>query len=266
MREEITYFAAPERALPLYISIAGISYCDGSYHIQRYDSGCTVIEYVISGSGTVSNGERTYTASANDIYIMRQNGTQDYYSDASDPWVKMFLNIRGPLFEQLLDAYGFSMDTVINADGMEADFRRMIDIAFDRTKDDQEIFSRIAVELFAIVVRLSAKKRSSAPLSEAGKIKKYIDENLNRIVSNKELSDLIHRCEDYCIKRFREEYGKAPYEYQTERKMSAAKTLLKNTNLSVGEISDSLGYCDQHYFSNIFKKKCGASPSKYREV
>jgi AraC-like DNA-binding protein len=54
-------------------------------------------------------------------------------------------------------------------------------------------------------------------------------------------------------------------DYQIDEKMRAAKTILRRSNLTVAEIAERLGYCDQHYFSNQFKKKCGISPSEYRK-
>ena len=48
--------------------------------------------------------------------------------------------------------------------------------------------------------------------------------------------------------------------------LEQARTLLRNTRQRVREISDSLGFCDEHYFSYIFKKKCGKTPGEYRRV
>jgi two-component system response regulator YesN len=41
--------------------------------------------------------------------------------------------------------------------------------------------------------------------------------------------------------------------------------MLKNTKMSVKEIASALGYDDQHYFSYMFKKRCGTSPTQYRK-
>ena len=264
MKEDITYFSTPEKKPPFYISMSGISYCDGSYHIKRPDSHCTVVEYVISGKGTVSDGERTFVAKGGDIYIMRQNQIHDYKSDAKDPWVKMFINIRGLFAEELLASYGFDKDIVISCEGMEEDFHRIIDITKDRSLSDSEIFSRAVLEFHSFVIKLS-EKRNSTGYDDMAMLRDHLAKNTDRIVSNKELSELIHRCEDYCIKKFSTAYGKTPYEYQIDKKINAAKMLLKSTGLTVCEIAEKLGYSDQHYFSNLFKKRCGVSPTKYKK-
>ena len=55
-------------------------------------------------------------------------------------------------------------------------------------------------------------------------------------------------------------------DYQIQQKVFSAKNMLANTNLSVKEIASSLGYEDQHYFSYMFKKRCGKSPTQYRKI
>jgi AraC-like DNA-binding protein len=64
--------------------------------------------------------------------------------------------------------------------------------------------------------------------------------------------------------RFKQELGITPHQYILQQKMSLARKLLAQTDLSVSEIADSLAFPDMYYFSNIFKMKVGKSPSQYR--
>ena len=96
-------------------------------------------------------------------------------------------------------------------------------------------------------------------------LKNYIDANPNKIIGNGELAAMIYRSKDYTVKKFRESYGRTPYDYQLDCKLSVAKRLLSDTALSIRDISERLGYSDQHYFSNLFKEKCGVTPSAYRK-
>lgn len=267
MREDIVCFNISDTAQPFYVSLAGTSYCDGSYHIKRKHSGCTVIEYVLRGTGIVSDGVMTERADAGKIYILRQGRDHDYCSDPKAPWIKMFLNLRGELAEHLLSSYGITGDLVINGEGMEHYFREMLDVAFDKALEDDEKSSMIAVTFYEFVISLSKKRSPRESVDpEMLVLRRYIAENSHRIVGNRELSTVIHRCEDHCVKHFKKAFGKTPYEYQIDEKLSSAKLILKNTNLPICEIAERLGYCDQHYFSNLFKKKCGVSPSEYRKL
>ncbi len=59
--------------------------------------------------------------------------------------------------------------------------------------------------------------------------------------------------------------GRTYTEHVQEKRLSQAAFLLKNTNLSVEEISGAVGYENKSYFHRIFSAKFGASPKKYRQ-
>ena len=58
--------------------------------------------------------------------------------------------------------------------------------------------------------------------------------------------------------------GVSPNEYRTGLRMAAAKSMLRNSNLSVLEIALHVGFDDPYYFSRLFKKCVGVSPRVYR--
>lgn len=62
-----------------------------------------------------------------------------------------------------------------------------------------------------------------------------------------------------------QKYGIAPKDYLIGKRIAHAKRLLRETDASVMEISVSVGYVDQLYFSRIFKKREGISPLAYRK-
>ena len=64
---------------------------------------------------------------------------------------------------------------------------------------------------------------------------------------------------------FKEKYGLPPYKYQLMLKMDYATDLLMHTDLSIGEISDKLGFQNQLYFSASYKKQVGVTPSEMRK-
>ena len=55
----------------------------------------------------------------------------------------------------------------------------------------------------------------------------------------------------------------SPIEYFIELKMREAKRLFEESSMNVSQIADYLGFSSIHYFSKLFKRKCGSSPSQY---
>lgn len=275
MKEDIVHFYVPQTKVPFYMEMAGISYCDGTYRMKRQESAETVLEYVVEGRGYLNVDGENYAATKGDVYILRKKTTHTYWSDAKSPWVKIFFNIRGSLAEKILEEYklGTKGKVVLNGEGLEDDFREMLARVSDNTISQAERFDEAAIDFLKIVIKLANLERMRGNLKgdlmsvedEMNKLIEYITMNPKRIVSNQELGDVIFHSKDYVIKRFFANFGVTPYEYQIQQKIFSAKNLLGHTKMSVKEIASSLGYDDQHYFSYMFKKRCGLSPTQYRK-
>jgi AraC-like DNA-binding protein len=245
--------------------MAGITYPDKSYHIRRPESNVSVIEYIISGEGYVIIEGETHPVTKDMIYFFPAGMNQEYFSDKDNPFTKIFMNIdNGVLCERLVSAFGLEGKYIFDGSGLKEIFERiLITIHSDLNDADmQPVFHGLLVEIFS---RLQKAEHMSAHSDEALRLKIYLDGNLNRIVTGKELSAVIFRSPDYCLKLFSREFGTTPYAYQLERKMQVARTLLADTHMTVGEIAEAVGYGDLHYFSNLFKEKIGVRPLEYRK-
>ena len=80
-----------------------------------------------------------------------------------------------------------------------------------------------------------------------------------------DLSDFLHNYYfslSYFRKKFKEAAGLTPNDYITRRRIEYAVLHLKTGKYSIGEVADLVGFPDVYYFSSVFKKVTGASPSK----
>lgn len=67
----------------------------------------------------------------------------------------------------------------------------------------------------------------------------------------------------YLSHKFKEEMGVNINQYIQKEKLKIAKVLLKSDHTSITEVSEALHFCSQSYFSNLFQKEYGLSPSQY---
>lgn len=126
-----------------------------------------------------------------------------------------------------------------------------------------DLISRgILMEILGIVQRdLAGGKGSPARRSLALRIQQYIVQRYRHPLRLPELADAVGRSPNYVSTVFREMTGKSPVEYLHEVRISAARELLMTTNMTIGEIAEFLGYCDQTYFNVMYKKIVGHPPS-----
>lgn len=68
------------------------------------------------------------------------------------------------------------------------------------------------------------------------------------------------------IRSFKQYAGTTPMQYLVERRMANAQALLETTSYNISEIAALVGYDNPLYFSRIFRKQKGMSPSEYRKT
>jgi two-component system response regulator YesN len=95
--------------------------------------------------------------------------------------------------------------------------------------------------------------------------KAYIAENYHKDISLEDVSRTVDISSYYFSKLFKEETGENFIEYLTNIRIEQAKKLLQNRDLSIKTICVETGYSDPNYFSRIFKKQVGVTPTEYRE-
>lgn len=109
----------------------------------------------------------------------------------------------------------------------------------------------------------NAKEKEA--LSIIKKAKTYIDDNFRKDISLDSVSREVDISPYYFSKLFKQETGRNFIEYLTEVRLRNARELLQNPQLSIKEICAESGYSDPNYFSRIFKKYEGVTPSEFRE-
>ena len=93
----------------------------------------------------------------------------------------------------------------------------------------------------------------------------HIDNDLSVDLSLKTLASLVSTNPSYLSTCFKKETGHTLTEYVTEKRIQHAIFLLNATNMQVQTIASYCGIPDVCYFSKIFKRLTGKTPTEYRE-
>ena len=92
----------------------------------------------------------------------------------------------------------------------------------------------------------------------------YLENDVAQTKSIAEIARMCNGSEVYFRRMFKQYAGVSPMEYRMEGKILRAKTYLTFGDMTVTEISDTLGFTDPSYFAKQFKLRTGFSPSEYR--
>lgn len=96
-------------------------------------------------------------------------------------------------------------------------------------------------------------------------IRKYIQDHSSEPITLYTVAHAFHLSYSYLSSYFNESSPQSFNEFLNEIRITHAKRLLLEGTLSISEISEQVGYTDQSYFSKVFKKLTGLSPSQYKK-
>lgn len=93
----------------------------------------------------------------------------------------------------------------------------------------------------------------------------FISTHINEPISAEDVVAFSGKSRAYLFKKFQQELGMSIGAYITHCRLREAKSLLRYTDKSLGEISSYLCFSSQSHFQNVFKKYCSATPLQYRK-
>ncbi|MBP5250426.1 MAG: response regulator [Lachnospiraceae bacterium] len=111
-------------------------------------------------------------------------------------------------------------------------------------------------EEFSSVKQTAIKKR----------IADYIEENYIRDISLTDVACAMHYSDPYFCKIFKDCFGKSFILYLTELRIGKSKELLNDITVNVKDISTRVGFRDSNYYTKVFKRMEGITPTEYRII
>ena len=94
----------------------------------------------------------------------------------------------------------------------------------------------------------------------------YIHSDIGRKITLADIGNLTFFSPIYCDTVFKKEVGRSIVDYALDRRIEEARRLLLEGTMPLAEIAEAVGFDDYNYFSRVFKKRCGYSPTAYRRL
>lgn len=130
----------------------------------------------------------------------------------------------------------------------------------------EEKLTGLISEAISSIKEISSDDGKSENLQDSQKsiIKKYIKENYKRDISAGDVAGILGYSDVYFSKIFKQLFDDTFINYLTNLRIEKAKVLLKDVSFNIKEVGASVGYTDSNYFTKVFKRAVGMSPSEYR--
>ena len=250
----------------------------GNYQIKKKEAIITrrpkgrkdyQIVYIHSGRGHfVIDGKDTVVEEGS-VVIMRPDEPQDYTYFREDKTSAYWVHFTGYDVQTVLKAYGIQdTDKVIHI-GKTTDHHRIFEQMITELQLKKDLYNSLLKMLLSSILiqigRSVASPTSDAIQKEVEDALVYFRKNYKKEINVNEYAASIGYSPSWLIRCFKNVTGQSPLQYIISLRISNAQSLLENPNATITEVAQSLGYDNPLYFSRIFQKHTGLSPTEYRK-
>ncbi|MBQ4115908.1 MAG: helix-turn-helix transcriptional regulator [Clostridia bacterium] len=226
--------------------------------------------YVASGKAHFFFDGKEKIISKGNIVLFRPGDPQKYNIYASEKPETYWVHFTGGEVETLLDHYRFPKGESLFYTGSSQDYQHIFgqmirELQLRRTNFQDLLSLNIRTLLLMINRHLTESKNARAQvLDEIEKSIHYFNENYNKpiIIEDYAEQHLMTPC--WFIQNFKQLTKTTPMQYIVNLRLTNAMNMLENKNYNIAQIASAVGYDNPLYFSRLFKKHTGLSPSEYR--
>lgn len=272
---------------PVLLNV-GIAKHHGDWNFKDISSPFTRIHYVKSGSAKIIKGGKSIELKPGHMYITPSYTSHSYENEGE--FVTYYIHIYFESSSTPFSPDRFQMpDEIECKPQLEELFIRLCELHPDKSLSEYdpnryenstnmmsnsgESSLSASLETKGILMILLSKclegvvqknlildKRIESVLS-------HINRNIESAFNIDELSLIAGLSKDHFIRLFDKETGSTPLQYINRKKIEEAQLrIVLNEDKSIKDIGFELGFDSPQYFNRVFKKICGESPRKYREI
>lgn len=263
------HYRRPSKTLFANRSVVEIGYntvpC-GKKQILKRD--VYIIHYVVSGRGKFMNNP----FSKGQCYFVSAGALEIIEAPADESYESYWIMLEGQNAKDCLQNCGFAKcNSIFDFEYTEECSRKIHKFLFD-TEYESELQEACKMEeLMYNILSFHTRKLTEPGTKDKIDIKvqavaDYIENNYNSHIKISDLCHVFYFSKNYLCTIFKDKFGMTPKEYLINYRLTKAKILLtdKNCNMSVAEVSYAVGIDNPLYFSRLFHRKEGVSPTDYR--
>lgn len=242
----------------------------GDWHSVPHTHSYAELFYVVGGMGHILIDQELHPVSPRQLVIINPNVMHTEVSLNASPLEYVVLGIEG--LELPADANTDSRFKILDHHDIDSIWTCLRNILQESQNDlpGNETICQAYMEILVTrLMRSTNLALNDDPLPSSNNqcvtVRRYIDAHFKESLTLDHLAEVAHVNKYYLAHSFKEEFGVSPINYQLNRRIEESCYLLRQTDLSLSQISRILGFSSPSYFSQIFRKTKQTSPSEFRK-
>lgn len=260
----------------LYTTAVGF-FPHAEYHFIKRGKGIddNVMIYCTSGNGWIKCRDEVFAIASGQVFVIPSDCPHSYGADSEKPWTIYWIHFRGKLSEMFMDSDAFcAHDIQISTDSRISQRLSLFDelyntLDYGYSEDNLKHATSTLIHFLSSIKFIEAFRHGSPSKYEGRNLveeaKHFMNENIDHKVSLKQICNYLGCSESTCSAAFRKSTGMSPIEYMLHLRIQKACKMLLLSDQKINQIASSVGIDDQYYFSRLFRKFIGVSPSEYRK-
>ena len=232
------------------------------------------ILYIASGKVHFyfDNSEMDTVVSAGNMVLYRPKEPQRYVYFGTDQTEVFWVHFTGGNVKNILRGYGIQDNMRIINTGTSPEYTRLFKQMIQELQrcqtDYKDLLVLLLQQLFISIHRQITKEhklKNEYLDSEMEIAMQYFNDHYNAEINIEEYAASRGMSVSWFIRNFKLYTNTTPMQYIVSLRIANAQMMLETTNYNVTEIGNIVGYDNPLYFSRIFRKQKGISPSEYRK-
>lgn len=238
-----------------------------NWHMDRAESQYNVLVFITYGKISYWVNNETVCLEGGDALLIPVGSIRGGFSEHSSTHQRYATHFSSTGSEHLLPLLGckdYSKTKIHSADYFKQRFSLLSHHWMMKSSFQSSLCFSILLEMLSIMNHdLNHEQFPSKKIKLVENIKKYILEHYQEPIKLLDISEYLERTPTYITNIFKEVTGFSPIEYLHHVRIDKSKDLMFYTSMSIREIADHTGFCDQAYFNRVFKKVTGYSPTSF---
>ncbi len=157
--------------------------------------------------------------------------------------------------------------TDINSQQFKENFAREDMISALQTADSGKKALEILQDQFRQLLNYIAREsdRDFGADDTLHKARNYLESNFDKPLNLDKVAGEVGLSSSYLSRSFKQKFGVSFTDYLNQLRLDRSKRLLRHSNKNIGEIAEEVGFNDGNYFSKVFKREEGVTPTEYRK-
>ncbi|TMV48023.1 AraC family transcriptional regulator [Paenibacillus mesophilus] len=236
---------------------------NGNWRVPRKTVKHDILILVIRGAAAYRIGEEAVVVRKGEGLFFPEGTLRSAEADKSEPLQLYSAHFRDLSIEgHPLRGEPYVHIRPLGCDYLKQRFSMLYEHWIGKMPGYEFIACGILMEILGLVHRERfGDSHSSSRRNLALRVQQYIVQHYREPLRLSDMAQVVNRSPTYVSSVFKEVTGRPPIEYMHEVRIAAARELLLTDTMTIGEIAESLGYCDQTYFNYMYKKIVGHPPS-----